>query len=175
MTQQSNMNGASEEQEEEQDETDESELLRTGPTIKPTLVQLGVVLVVGVALFGYLRARPELLGSPSITNTASLVVALVTLVAVIRFVIRVIILKRTTYVVTADRVELSYELLFRVRSKGVRFDKLRSHELDQNRVQSLLGYGTVSLNRGLGPIRLENVEEPDLVYRTIRQCVRQNE
>ncbi|WP_262177532.1 PH domain-containing protein [Haloarcula laminariae] len=160
---------------EEQRETDETELLRTRPTIRPTLVRLGVVLVVGLALFGVLRARPRLLGEPSISKTAALVVALITLVLVIRFVVRIIILKQTTYVITADRVELSYELLFRVRSKGVRFDKLRSHELNQNRVQSLLGYGTLSLNRGLGPIRLENVEEPELVYRTIRQCVRQNE
>lgn len=156
-------------------ETDETELLRTHPTIKPTLVRLGIISVVGLALFGALRARPELLGSRSIGQTAALVVALVTLVAVIRFLIRVLILKRTTYAVTEDRVELSYELLFRVRSKGVRFDKLRSHELNQNRVQSLLGYGTISLNRGLGPIRLENVDNPEQVYRTIRQCATQGE
>jgi len=163
------------ESEEEQRETDESELLRTQPTIRPTLVRLGVVFVVGLALFGVLRTRPTLLGSASIGNTAALVVALVTLVSVVRFVVRIIILKRTTYVVTGDRVELSYELLFRVRSKGVRFDKLRSHELNQNRVQSVLGYGTLSLNRGLGPIRLENVEDPKLVYQTIQQVVKRNE
>lgn len=154
---------------------DEATLLQTRPTLRPTLVRLGVVLVVGLALFGALRARPGLLGSESITNTASLVVALVTFVAVIRFVVRLIILKRITYIVTSDRVELSYELLFRVRSKGIRFDKLRSHELTQNRVQSLLGYGTISLNRGLGPLRLENVDDPELVYQTIQQAVKRNE
>jgi len=173
MTQQSDI--ATDSEEEKQRETDEAELLETRPTLRPTLVRLGVVLVVGLALFGALRARPELLGSESIGNTASLVVALLTLVAVIRFVVQIIVLKRTTYVVTSDRVELSYELLFRVRSKGIRFDKLRSHELDQSRVQSLLGYGTISLNRGLGPIRLENVEDPEYVYQTIRRAVNRNE
>ncbi len=175
MTQQPTIEGESEEKEEEEYEPNEEELLRTHPTLRPTLVRMGVILVVGLALFGTLLARPELLGSPDITKTAALVVALVVLVAMIRFVIRVIVLKRTTYLVTADRVELRYELLFRVRSKGVRFDKLRSHELNQNRVQSLLGYGTVSLNRGLGPIRLENVEEPDRVYQTIRQAAKRIE
>ncbi|WP_136717130.1 PH domain-containing protein [Halorientalis salina] len=155
-------------------ESDEevTELVRTHPTVKPTLIRLGVVLVVGLAVFGLLQASPGLLGSPDITSTAALVVVLLTLVLTVRFVVRTIILRRTTYLVTTDRVEQRYELLFRVHSKGVRFDKLRSHELTQNRVQSLLGFGTISLNRGLGPIRLENVDDPESVYRTIQQCSR---
>lgn len=159
----------------EQNESTDTVHVQTHPTIKPTLLRLGTVVVVGLALVGYLQTRPELLGSPAITDTAALVIGLGTLFLVIRFAVRLAILRNTTYVVTEDRIEQRYELLFRVYSKGVRFDKLRSHELDQNRVQSLLDIGTISLNRGLGPLRLQNIEDPDEVYRTIRQCTTRSE
>lgn len=159
------------------DESDESDehaevLLRTNPTTRPTLIRLGLVLLVSLGLFGYLQFEPEALGSPDITNTAAIVVLLLGLILTIRYLVRTVVLVRTTYLVTETRVEQQYELLFRTRSKGIRFDKVRSHELNQNRIQSLLGYGTISLNRGLGPLRLENVDEPESVYETIRTCVR---
>ncbi|WP_336337659.1 PH domain-containing protein [Haloarcula brevis] len=145
-------------------------ILETNPTTKPTLIRLAVVLLFSLGVVGYLQATPEALGSPDITNTAALVVLLLGLVLTVRFLVRTIILVRTTYTVTDSRVEQEYELLFRTHSKGVRFDKLRSHELSQNRIQSVLGYGTISMNRGLGPLRLENVDEPEAVYETIRTC-----
>lgn len=143
-------------------------ILKTNPTTKPTLIRLAVVLLLSLGVVGYLQLNPEALGSPDITNTAALVVLLLGLVLTVRFLVRTIILVRTSYIVTSSRVEQEYELLFRTHSKGIRFDKLRSHELTQNRIQSILGYGTVSMNRGLGPLRLENVDEPETVYETIK-------
>ncbi|WP_336331163.1 PH domain-containing protein [Haloarcula sp. CGMCC 1.2071] len=148
-------------------------MLETNPTTKPTLIRLAVVLLLSLGVVGYLQLNPETLGSPDITNTAALVVLLLGLVLTVRFLVRTIILVRTTYTVTRSRVEQEYELLFRTHSKGIRFDKLRSHELNQNRIQSILGYGTISMNRGLGPLRLENVDEPEAVYETIRTCAKQ--
>lgn len=153
----------------------ETELLRTHPTIKPTLVRLGVALTVGVALFALLQVRPELLGSADVTGTVALVVLFLTVAVSVRYLVRIVVLRRTTYVVTDRRIEREYRLLYRTRSKGIRFDKLRSHELTQSRVQSLLGFGTIALNRGLGPIRLDDVPEPRRVYDTICQCARGSE
>ncbi|QLH81372.1 PH domain-containing protein [Halosimplex pelagicum] len=164
------------EQSDAQEESEqESVVLETNPTTKPTLIRLGLVLLLSLGLFGYLQFDPQALGSPDITNTAALIVLLLGLVLTIRFLVRTLVLTRTRYVVTGNRVEQRYELLYRTHSKGVRFDKVRSHELNQNRVQSLLGYGTISMNRGLGPLRLENVDEPQTVYETIRTCIDRTE
>ncbi|WP_254274562.1 PH domain-containing protein [Haloarcula marina] len=148
--------------------TEDTVVLRTNPTTKPTLIRLGVVLLLTLGVFGYLQLNPEALGSPDITNTGAIVVLLLGLILTVRFLIRTLVLVRTTYVVTDDHVEQRYELLFRTHSKGVRFDKLRSHELTQNRIQSVLGYGTISMNRGLGTLRLESVNDPETVYAAVQ-------
>lgn len=159
----------------EQSAEQEGVVLETNPTMTPTLIRLGLVLLVSLGLFGYLQFDPQALGSPDITNTAALIVLLLGLVLTIRFLIRTLVLARTRYVITGSRAEQRYELLYRTHSKGIRFDRVRSHELTQNRIQSLLGYGTISMNRGLGSLRLENVDEPETVYETIRTCIERME
>ncbi|MBX0325423.1 PH domain-containing protein [Halomicroarcula sp. F13] len=168
-------NGASESTTADQSDDRDEIILRTNPTTRPTLIRLGVVLLLSLGVFGYLQLNPEALGSSDITNTAALIILLLGLILTVRFLIRTIVLVRTTYVVTRSRVEQQYELLFRTHSKGIRFDKVRSHELSQNRIQTILGYGTISMNRGLGPLRLENVDEPETVYEAIRTCAQRAE
>jgi uncharacterized membrane protein YdbT with pleckstrin-like domain len=154
----------------EQSTDEEAELIRAHPTIRPTLIRLGVALVVGLGLFALLQAAPGLVGSADLTGTVALVVLLLTLLLTLRYLVRIVVLRRTTYLVTDRRVEREYSLLFRTRSKAVRFDKLRSHELTQGRIQALLGFGTVSINRGLGTIHLEDIDDAEGVYRTIQRC-----
>jgi hypothetical protein len=143
-------------------------VLRMKPTTKPTLIQLGIVLLGSIGVFAYLQVNPEAIGSPDLTTTASLLVLLLGAILTLRYLVRTIILVRTTYTVTTDRIEQQYELLFRTHAKGIRFEKVRSHEMNQNRIQSLLGYGSISVNRGLGPLNIEDVENPDDVYETVR-------
>ena len=143
-------------------------LVETSPTLRPTLIQLGLVVLVGAAVIGYLRLNPEALGDPAITGTAALVATLLVVVLTLRFLLQTLVLVRTTYTVTDDRIERRYELLFRTQVTAIRFDKLRSHELTQNRVQSVLGFGTISMNRGLGALRLADVEDPEALYELIQ-------
>jgi hypothetical protein len=142
-------------------------LVETTPTLRPTAIRLALVVVVGLGIVVGLRLNPELLGTRAITGTAALVVGLLTVLLMLRYALRALVLLRTTYTVTPERIERRYELLFRTQVDAVRFDKLRSHELTQSRVQSLLGFGTVSMNRGLGALRLEDIADPHAVYETI--------
>lgn len=152
----------------DQSSSEDTVVLRTKPTTKPTLIQLGIVLLGSIGVFAYLQMNPEAIGSTDITTTVSLLVLLLGVLLTLRYLARTIILVRTTYTVTATRIEQRYELLFRTHSKGIRFEKVRSHELNQNRLQSLLGYGSISLNRGLGPLNIEDVANPEDVYQTVR-------
>lgn len=142
-------------------------LVETTPTLRPTAIRLALVVVVGLGVVVSLRLNPELLGTRAITGTAALVVGLLTVLLMLRYALRALVLFRTTYTVTPERIERRYELLFRTQVDAVRFDKLRSHELTQSRVQSLLGFGTVSMNRGLGALRLADIADPHDIYETI--------
>lgn len=151
-------------------EGDRQLLLELSPTTKPTLLRLAVVLIAGSSLYGYFRTNPTLLGSQDITNTASLIILLAATLVSVRFFIDIFILIRTTYRISPEAVEQRYTLFFRTTSKAVRFDKLRSQELTQNRAQKLLNCGSITLNRGLGELTLNNVESPKEVYNRIQFC-----
>jgi hypothetical protein len=150
------------------DQPSDDVLVETTPTLKPTAIRLALVVVVGLGIVGGLRLNPESLGSRSITGTAALTVGLLVVLLMLRYAFRALVLYRTTYTVTPERIERRYELLFRTQVDAVRFDKLRSHELRQSRVQSLLGFGTISMNRGLGALRLADIADPHRVYETIQ-------
>ena len=149
------------------EQSDDEVLVETNPTLTPTAIRLALVVVVGLGSVVGLRLNPELLGTRAITGTTALVVGLKTVMLMLRYALRALVLLRTTYTVTPERIERRYELLFRTQVDAVQFDKLRSHELTQSRVQSLLGFGTISMNRGLGALRLEDIESPYAVYDTI--------
>lgn len=142
--------------------------IKTTPTLRPTLVWLGLVVSVGLVSVLYLTLRRETFANPETANILIQAIAILTLIGVVRFLVRLYILKRTRYVVDPDTVTRKYDLLFRSRRREVPFSMVRSHELRQSRIQKLLGYGTIVLNEGLGPIELENVPEPRQFYRAIQ-------
>jgi len=154
------------------DSATETTVLTAKPTIKPTLIRLAVVLLATVAIAVYFRTNLELLGSPELTAVASLIVLLAGALLSIRYLVRILVRKKTAYIITEASVKREYQLFFRTRSKAVRFDKLRSHQLQQNRIQSVLGFGTISLNKGLGEIRLADVADPQSVYAEVQSCAR---
>jgi len=138
--------------------------IRTHPTLRPTLVWLGIVTVVGVGLIAAIGAAPGVLGGAGTATVVMRAVALLTGLGVVRFLVRLYVLRQTEYVVDGDTVTRQYELFFRTWQRTVPLSKVRSHELRQSRVQKLLGYGTISLNQGLGAIELENVSGPHALY-----------
>lgn len=153
--------------------TEESTQLQTTPTLRPTLVWLGLVIVAGLVSILYLYLRRDAFSNPQTANILTQVIAILAVIGIIRFLIRIYVLKRTRYIVDSDSVTRKYDLLFRSRRKEVPFSMVRSHELRQSRIQKLLGYGTIVLNEGLGPIEFENVPDPHGLYQAIQSEVRE--
>ncbi|WP_162224335.1 PH domain-containing protein [Halorussus amylolyticus] len=147
--------------------------IRTHPTVRPTLIWLGVVTVLGVGVIAAIWTNTDLVGGPQVANVVIQAVGLLTLLGILRFLARVYVLRQTKYVVDEDTITRQYELFFRTWQRTVPVSKVRSHELRQSRVQKLLGYGTISLNQGLGAIELENVTSPHSLYDDVSTLVEQ--
>jgi uncharacterized membrane protein YdbT with pleckstrin-like domain len=149
-------------------------LYETGPSIRPAVVKLGAVLVVAVAVVGYVLTNPGLFGSRQNAEIGAYVVVLVALVVLASYAFRVYLLKRYRYTVTDEAVRWEYSLLFKTRSRELPFSKIRGHEFRQDRVESLLGFGTVAFlsggtNQSLGFLTFENVANPDRIRKTVRE------
>lgn len=146
--------------------------LKTHPTLRPTMIWLVMVMVAGVVAFIFIQSNPSLVGGGEAATLFSQAIALLTFIGLLRFVIRIFILTRTSYIVNDHSIARQYEILYRTWRRDVPLSLVRSHELDQSRIQKLLGYGTITLNQGLGTIRLENVPNPYSLYDTIgRQII----
>lgn len=148
----------------------------TTPTIKPTLVAMGLTLLAGVAVEGYLMSNPEVVGGRETMEILLYVVAFLLVVALIRSLVRMLILERTTYVVTDQVIHREYRLLFRHVSREVPLDQLRAHELRRNRIQTLMGFGTIRFltggtNESLGFVAFENLLEPETVRDILRRLL----
>lgn len=156
---------------EEGGELSETVLLRTTPTVKPVVVKLGLSLAIGILAMVTLYTNPELLGSRETTNIGLVVVQLLLIVAIVRLVVKIIVLLRTEYVVTDKGVRRGFELLARSKSREVPYALVRSHERNQTRIEYILNAGSVSLNQGLGDLKLEYLSDHDEVYGRIRKRV----
>lgn len=154
---------------EDRSATDGEVLVRTRPTVKPTLARLATSLLIGVLTIAILFLAPGLVGGPEQANVALLIVQIVVVVAVARLLYEYVILRRTRYVVTGNVVRRHFSLLGRTKTREVPFQLLRSTERQQNRFEYLLGVGSIVLNQGLGDLRLQAVPDHDDVYRDIRE------
>lgn len=150
-----------------------AETFETHPTIRPELVRLAVTLAVGALIFATLKTNPELLGDPDLSDVASTIVALLTALAVVRSLIHIFVLTRTTYAIDEAVVRQEYELFYRAQSREIPLDQLRSHEFRQSRIQALLGYGTISFltggtNQSLGFVEFEHLDDAKAVRNAVR-------
>jgi uncharacterized membrane protein YdbT with pleckstrin-like domain len=149
-------------------------LYETGPSLRPAVVKLGIALVVGAVVVGYVLTNPGLFGSRQNAEIGAYVVALVALVVLVRYAIRVYLLKRYRYTVTDDAVRWEYSLLYKTQSRELPFSKIRGHEFRQDRIESILGFGTVAFlsggtNQSLGFLTFESVANPDEVREKVRE------
>lgn len=135
-------------------------VVESHPTIKPTAIQMAILFVIGLAIIVYFQSEPDLVGDPEIAQIGVQVTSALVILGLLRLAIRVFVYTRTTYEVTADRVRKTYDLLYRRQETEVPYELVRSHEFSQGRLETLLGYGTVKLNQGLGTLTLKNIEEP---------------
>lgn len=151
-------------------------IYETTPTIKPTLILMGLTFVVGMLIEVYLLNNPEAVGGRDAMEVLLYVVAFLLAVSLLRFLVRMLVLERTTYQITDEVVRREYKLLFRHLSREVPLDQLKAHELRRNRIQALLGYGTVRFltggtNESLGFVEFENLIEPVEVRGIIRDIL----
>lgn len=133
--------------------------VETSPTIRPPLVWMGLTVVVSLLIVGYLATNPQAVNGEDVARILIQVVGVIAMLILIRLIIQIFILTRTNYRVDEDKVKRSYSLLLRTWEREVPIEMVRSSEFRQNRVQKLMGYGTIEINRGLGELQLENIEE----------------
>lgn len=143
------------------------------PTVRPTLVWLAVVLLGGGILTALVVGNPGVFGGSDQANVVGNAVLLLTAIGVVRFLIRVYVLRQTEYVVDERSLIRRYTLLLRTWRREVPLSMVRSHQLEQGRIQKLLGYGTIAVNQGLGDLRFENVREPTELNEVIAEQVSQ--
>lgn len=149
----------------------------TTPALKPTLLLIALTLFVGTVTVGYLVANPETVaGDPGLTELVWNAVGVLVVLLLVRLVLRLYLLSRTRYVVDSDAVRREFSLLYRHESREVPLAQLRGHEFSQNRVQRLLGFGTVRMltggtNRSLGFVEFEDLPQPARVRDLLRSLV----
>jgi uncharacterized membrane protein YdbT with pleckstrin-like domain len=158
------------------DQSAQTILYETGPSLRPAIVKLGVALVIGVVITAYLLTHPQLFGTQQNTQIGTYVVVLVVLVLVVRYVVRMYMLKRYQYTITEDGIRWEYSVFRKTRSRELPFNKIRGYEYQQDRVESLFGFGTISLlsggtNRSLGFVRFENIASPQYIRSIIREQI----
>jgi|GEM_PF-2080276 membrane protein YdbS with pleckstrin-like domain len=162
-------NGDAEAAEEAAEESDQQTLHRVHPSTKPVVIRFVAYLVAGIAAVVVFFTNPELLGSRDVTNIGLLITQVLVAIALVRQVVRYVRLRHTEYIVTDSMVTIAYQLLGRSETRQVPFERVRSHELRQGRIESQLDLGTITLNQGLGGIALTNVPKPFDVYESIRE------
>lgn len=143
------------------------------PTIAPTLIYLGLVVVLGGAATAYVVTNPDLVGGSEEANVVGNVLLALTVIGVLRYLLRVYVLRRTEYVVDERSLVRRYELLLRTWRREVPLTMVRSHQLRQGRIEKLLGYGTISVNNGLGDLSFVNVPDPQDVNEMVAEQVSQ--
>ncbi|WP_115865233.1 PH domain-containing protein [Halorussus litoreus] len=158
----------------------ETALLETHPTLKPTLIWLGLTVATGLLATVILLANPELLGAPEFTEIGVLIVGFLTAAGAVRFLVRLYILKRMRYVVTTRGVRREYSLLYRTHSRELPLSKIRSHELRRGRIETVLGIGSVAFlstgaTRGMGHIVFDNVDDPASVREAVKRHLVSND
>ncbi|MBX0285125.1 PH domain-containing protein [Haloarcula salinisoli] len=171
-TQVHRVNGDAEAAEEDDEATEESDqwaLHRVHPSTKPVAIRFVAYLVAGIAAVLVFLDNPELLGSRDVTNIGLLITQVLVVIALVRQVVKFVRLRHTEYIVTEGMVTIAYQLLGRSETRQVPFERVRSHELRQGRIESQLDLGTITLNQGLGGIALANVPKPFDVYESIRE------
>jgi hypothetical protein len=155
--------------------TDESTTkhLDTVPSTMLAKLWLLFTLLVGLPLTGYLLTVEDAFGTEGFGGVAGVFVGILTLIGVVRYVVKWLVLRRTSYVVTDDAVRRQYELFYKTYSRELPLEMLRSIELSMSRSETMLGFGTVKFlsvgsNRSMGYVEFEAVQEPEDVRDLVR-------
>lgn len=149
----------------------------TTPALKPTLLLIGLTVLVGSVSVGYLVANPQTIaGNAGLTELVWNAIGILVTLVLLRLVIRLYILSRTTYIVESDVLRREFTLLYRHHAREIPITQLRGHEFNQNRTQRLLGFGTIRLltggtNQSLGFLKFDDIPNPGIIRNLIRSLI----
>ena len=143
------------------------------PVVKVLIIQLGLLIGAGVVVLGYIAINPGRFGDPQIGQLLFTVIGFLLAIALLRILIRIFILRRTRYVVTPRKLHREYELLAKRRTREIPLEQLRGMEFEQGRLQSILGFGTLTFltagtNQSLGFLQFEHINSPAEIRDKIR-------
>lgn len=146
------------------------------PATKVVIIQLGLTAGLAVVVLGLFALNRGIVGGGSLGNIVLAVLAFLFILGILRLLIKIVILSRTTYVVTPEDLRLEYELFYKSKTREIPLDELRGMELNQNRVEALLGYGTLvfltgGMDQSLGFIEFNNIVDPHTIRDTVRSRV----
>lgn len=149
-------------------------IFETGPLLWPVIFVIGVTVVLTVILIGAIYFNPELVGGATFGEVIINAILILALVILGRYIIKLIILKRTTYTIYDDGFKMEYEVFYRKLERELPVEQLRGKEYDRSRVESLYGCATIRLLTGgtdqsLGFIEFESVREPRKVLHMISE------
>lgn len=151
-------------------------LFTAEPSIKPTLT--GIVAVLGLALL-VIAGMYGLGVDPNTLETAALAVSVLAGLVILRLLVRLYVLKRTTYTVTDTDIRREYSFLLRRSAREIPIEKLRGLHYSQTPFQTLFGYGsleflTAGQNGSLGFVSFDNVPSPSERRETIRTLIQES-
>lgn len=143
------------------------------PVVKVLIIQFGLLSGAGLVVLGYISIDPGRFGDPQIGNLLFTVIGFLLVIALLRILIRILILRRTKYVVTPRKLHREYELLAKRRTREIPLEQLRGMEFEQGRLQSFLGFGTLTFltagtNQSLGFLEFEHINMPAEIRDRIR-------
>ena len=148
-------------------------ILRTAPTTRPVIVLVGLTVGLAVLISAVIAVNPSLVGGGDVANIVLYVVLLLALLVLGRLILKIWLIKRTTYTITPTSLKREYTLLYRRYEREIPVKQLRGHEFTQSRIEYILGYGTVRMltggtDRSLGFLEFEYIDDPDEVRAAVR-------
>lgn len=157
-------------------EEDVDIVLETGPIVWPVIAVMTTIVGVGLLAVIVLLNDPNRVGGQELAELLVYAVVLLVAVILLRYGIKLLILRKTRYVIHDEGFKREYSLLYRHKVREVPIGQLRGEEYVQDRYQTIFGCATIRLLTGgtdysLGFIEFESVKDPTVVFETI-QAVR---
>lgn len=94
----------------------------------------------------------------------------------VRSLIQMVVLRRTTYTITDEVLRKEFRMFYRRYEREVPLDQLRGVELTQTALQNVFDFGTITAitagpNRSLGFIEFKHIPEPARYREIIRERI----
>ena len=157
----------------------EDVLFESHPSLRPTVAAIFVVAVGTFFIGGVLVLRgTAFIGDAA--NTIAGVVVVLGVLLLLRYLGRLYVLRRTSYVLTDQEIRREFAFLLVRSSREIPIHQLRGVHLSQSPLQRLLGYGTVEMltvgsDQSLGFVAFENISAPEERRDDIRLLLREQQ